>query len=74
MSCLLTAGPSALSIDPWEAAAKEGAAKAGKVAATELPSVELVVCGSVARNRQGPRIGKGGGFTDLEVASWSRPA
>jgi 5-formyltetrahydrofolate cyclo-ligase len=30
--------------------------------------VELVVCGSVARNRQGARIGKGGGFTDLEVA------
>jgi 5-formyltetrahydrofolate cyclo-ligase len=53
----------------WEAAAKEGAAKAGrKVAASELPSVDLVVCGSVAVNRQGARIGKGGGFSDLEVA------
>jgi 5-formyltetrahydrofolate cyclo-ligase len=39
-----------------------------KVAATELPSVDLVVCGSVAVNRQGARIGKGGGFSDLEVA------
>jgi 5-formyltetrahydrofolate cyclo-ligase len=61
--------PDHLSMPPWEAAAKEGAAKAGrKVAATELPSVDLVVCGSVAVNRQGARIGKGGGFSDLEVA------
>jgi 5-formyltetrahydrofolate cyclo-ligase family len=30
--------------------------------------VDLVVCGSVAVNRQGARIGKGGGFSDLEVA------
>jgi 5-formyltetrahydrofolate cyclo-ligase len=56
-------------MSPWEAAAKEGAAKAGrKVAASELPSVDLFVCGSVAVNRQGARIGKGGGFSDLEVA------
>jgi 5-formyltetrahydrofolate cyclo-ligase len=61
--------PEHLSISPWEAATKEGAAKAGrKVAARELPSVDLVVCGSVAVNRQGARIGKGGGFSDLEVA------
>jgi 5-formyltetrahydrofolate cyclo-ligase len=61
--------PERLNISPWEAAAKEGAAKASrKVAATELPSVDLVVCGSVAVNRQGSRIGKGGGFSDLEVA------
>jgi 5-formyltetrahydrofolate cyclo-ligase len=61
--------PEHLSMSPWEAAAKEGAAKAGrKVAAKELPSVDLVVCGSVTVNRQGARIGKGGGFSDLEVA------
>jgi 5-formyltetrahydrofolate cyclo-ligase len=61
--------PEHLSMSPWEAAAKEGAAKAGrKVAASQLPSVDLVVCGSVAVNRQGARIGKGGGFSDLEVA------
>jgi 5-formyltetrahydrofolate cyclo-ligase len=30
--------------------------------------VDLVVCSSVAVNRQGARIGKGGGFSDLEVA------
>jgi hypothetical protein len=33
-----------------------------------VASVDLVVCGSVAVNRQGARIGKGGGFSDLEVA------
>jgi 5-formyltetrahydrofolate cyclo-ligase len=61
--------PERLSISPWEAAAKEGAATAGrKVAATELPAVDLVICGSVAVDRQGARIGKGGGFSDLEVA------
>jgi 5-formyltetrahydrofolate cyclo-ligase len=49
--------PEHLSISPWEAAAKEGAAKAGwKVAASELPAVDLVVCGSVAVNRQGARL------------------
>jgi 5-formyltetrahydrofolate cyclo-ligase len=55
--------PEHLIISPGEAATKEGAAKAGrKVAATELPSVDLVVCGSVAveppgrSHRQGRRI------------------
>ena len=41
--------PEHLSISLEEAVTKEGAAKAGrKVAATELPSVDLVVCDSVA--------------------------
>ena len=48
--------PERLSMSPWEAAAKEGAAKVGqKVGAGELPSVDLVICGSVAVNRQGAR-------------------
>jgi 5-formyltetrahydrofolate cyclo-ligase len=34
----------------------------------ELRPVDLVVCGSVAVNRQGARVGKGGGFADLEFA------
>jgi 5-formyltetrahydrofolate cyclo-ligase len=52
--------PERLSMSPWEAATKEGAAKAGrKVAATELPSVDLVVCGSVAVNRGCP-VRRGG--------------
>jgi 5-formyltetrahydrofolate cyclo-ligase len=34
----------------------------------ELEPVDLVVCGSVAVNRRGVRVGKGGGFSDLELA------
>ena len=38
------------------------------VALEELRPVELIVCGTVAVNRHGVRIGKGGGFSDLEFA------
>jgi 5-formyltetrahydrofolate cyclo-ligase len=34
----------------------------------ELAPVELIVCGTVAVNRKGVRVGKGGGFSDLEFA------
>jgi 5-formyltetrahydrofolate cyclo-ligase len=40
----------------------------GGLALGELQPVDLVVCGSVAVNREGPRVGKGGGFSDLEFA------
>jgi 5-formyltetrahydrofolate cyclo-ligase len=67
--------PERLGMSPWEASTKEGAAKAGrKVAVTELPSVDLVVCGSVAVNRQGARIGKGGASPTSRLPSWSRLA
>ena len=33
----------------------------------ELGHVDLVVCGTVAVNRAGVRIGKGGGYSDLEL-------
>jgi 5-formyltetrahydrofolate cyclo-ligase len=38
------------------------------VALDELEAVDLIVCGTVAVNRRGVRIGKGGGFSDLEFA------
>jgi 5-formyltetrahydrofolate cyclo-ligase len=34
----------------------------------DLGHVDLVVCGTVAVNRAGARVGKGGGFSDLELA------
>jgi 5-formyltetrahydrofolate cyclo-ligase len=37
-------------------------------AVEDLGHVDLVVCGTVAVNREGVRIGKGGGFSDLEPA------
>jgi 5-formyltetrahydrofolate cyclo-ligase len=32
----------------------------------ELEPIDLVVCGTVAVNRKGVRVGKGGGYSDLE--------
>ncbi len=50
-----------------EAATIKGALRHGKVVAEEeLPEVDFVLCGSVAVNLSGARIGKGGGFSDLE--------
>jgi 5-formyltetrahydrofolate cyclo-ligase len=34
----------------------------------DLPHVDLIVAGSVAVNRKGARVGKGGGYSDLEFA------
>ena len=52
-----------------EAATIKGALKHGKVAALDdLPEIDFVLCGSVAVNLSGARIGKGGGYSDLEYA------
>lgn len=34
----------------------------------QMPPIDLVVCGSVAIDRHGARLGKGAGYSDLEVA------
>ena len=47
----------------------KGAMREGTpVAVEELGHVDLVVCGTVAVNREGVRVGKGGGYSDLEFA------
>lgn len=44
-----------------------GALKYGRlVAPREMRHTDLIVCGSVAASRDGARLGKGGGFSDLE--------
>jgi 5-formyltetrahydrofolate cyclo-ligase len=59
--------PSRLTMKPRAAASIRGAAKAGlPVGLDEMRRIDLVVCGTVAVNRKGARIGKGGGFSDLE--------
>ena len=51
------------------AATIRGAARlATPVGPRELPHVDLIVAGSVAVNRKGVRVGKGGGYSDLEFA------
>jgi 5-formyltetrahydrofolate cyclo-ligase len=61
--------PARLDVPPRRAASITGSACAGGgLALGELQPVDLVVCGSVAVNREGARVGKGGGFSDLEFA------
>lgn len=46
-----------------------GAAEAApRVSVAEMRPVDFVVCGSVAVDRTGARIGKGAGYSDIEVA------
>ena len=59
--------PTRPEVDPAKASTISGAFKVGRpVYVAEMQPVDLVVSGSVAVNRQGVRIGKGGGFADLE--------
>jgi 5-formyltetrahydrofolate cyclo-ligase len=61
--------PARLDVPPRRAASITGSARAGRrIGVAELQPVDLVVCGSVAVNREGVRVGKGGGFSDLEFA------
>ncbi|WBB75269.1 5-formyltetrahydrofolate cyclo-ligase [Micromonospora sp. WMMD1128] len=58
-----------LNAAPADVATGGGAAEhAPKVEISEMRPVDLVVCGSVAVNRDGVRIGKGAGYSDIEVA------
>lgn len=61
--------PAELPVPPEEAASKEMAARvAPKVSVEQMQPVDLIVCGSVAVNRRGVRLGKGAGYSDIEVA------
>ncbi len=61
--------PDHLSVPPRAAASISGAARhARKVSLAEVEPVDLVVMGSVAAGQDGARLGKGGGFADLEFA------
>lgn len=61
--------PSRLKVSPRRAASIRGASSVGKkVSIDRMQPIDLVVCGSVAVNRKGVRVGKGGGYSDLEFA------
>jgi 5-formyltetrahydrofolate cyclo-ligase len=61
--------PKNLTVPPAEAAAKEVAAQhASKVGVTDMQPVDLVICGSVVVNCGGVRLGKGAGYSDIEMA------
>jgi 5-formyltetrahydrofolate cyclo-ligase len=61
--------PAHLSEPPRTAASISGATRsARRVTLAELSPVDLVVMGCVAAGEDGARLGKGGGFADLEYA------
>ncbi|HEY1236336.1 MAG TPA: 5-formyltetrahydrofolate cyclo-ligase [Candidatus Binatia bacterium] len=61
--------PKKLKCSPYAASSIKGAAQHGRsVTLKEVKKIDLVVCGSVAVNRRGARVGKGGGYSDLEFA------
>jgi 5-formyltetrahydrofolate cyclo-ligase len=61
--------PGNLPVSAAEAASREVAARiARRVDTGQMRPVDMVVCGSVAVNRAGTRLGKGAGYSDIEVA------
>lgn len=61
--------PTELSAPAEDAASRRIAPSiARNVGLEELRPVDLIVCGSVAVNRDGVRLGKGAGYSDIEVA------
>jgi len=61
--------PAKLTVPPQQAASSKVAARiAQTVGVDEMESVDLIICGSVAVNRYGVRLGKGAGYSDIEVA------
>ncbi|MGH2687350.1 MAG: 5-formyltetrahydrofolate cyclo-ligase [Actinomycetota bacterium] len=61
--------PARLDVPPRRAASIGGSAAAGiPVSLGEMQPIDLIVCGTVAVNPEGVRIGKGGGYSDLEFA------
>jgi len=61
--------PARLTVPIELAAANKTALQAGKsISVEDMQPIDLVVCGSVAVNRRGVRLGKGAGYSDIEVA------
>lgn len=61
--------PASLRLPPEEAAEKKGSEQIARhVGVDKVRPIDVVICGSVAVNRSGTRIGKGDGYSDLEVA------
>src|SRR5499426_1702328 len=67
--CFLELDPRRLAGRERVAASIGGSARFGKpTLPRDMPRIDLIVAGSVAVDRRGGRVGKGGGFSDLEFA------
>jgi len=61
--------PKRLKTSPYRASSIKGASQYGRpVSLAQVKKIDLIVCGSVAVNGKGGRVGKGGGYSDLEYA------
>jgi 5-formyltetrahydrofolate cyclo-ligase len=66
--CFLKINPKKI-LSIKQASTIKGAFKYGeKVYPDEMDKIDVIIIGSVAVNKQGAKIGKGGGFSDLEYA------
>ena len=65
--CFVELDPARLGKNSYKASSIKGAFEFGRqVGLDEMKPVDLIVCGSVAVRRDGARVGKGGGYSDLE--------
>jgi 5-formyltetrahydrofolate cyclo-ligase len=67
LECFIELDPSRLGEKISQASSIEGAFRFGRpVRPQRMREIDLIVCGTVAANARGARIGKGGGYSDLE--------
>src|ERR1051326_7555649 len=67
LECFIELDPSRAGRNITPASSIEGAFRFGlPVAVDRMRRIDLIVCGTVAVNHEGARIGKGGGYSDLE--------
>jgi 5-formyltetrahydrofolate cyclo-ligase len=67
--CFLELDPADINADPGDVATIKGASTHGEpIHPSEMPPVDLIVTGAVGVDREGHRLGKGGGYSDLEFA------
>jgi 5-formyltetrahydrofolate cyclo-ligase len=67
--CFIELDPQRIGKRLYDASSIKGAFELGRqVAVDEMRPVDLILCGSVAVRSDGARVGKGGGYSDLEYA------
>ena len=67
LKCFIELDPSKLQKNITQASSIQGASRFGRPVLPEnMREIDLIVCGTVAVNPDGARIGKGGGYSDLE--------